>query len=72
MHYNLLLVSLVNLHGFLDYGDFFDCELDSAELDDVATLHNVVYFAVIVLQAPHNQVHVFVQLLRHRCDAAPL
>ena len=65
---HLHLVALINLHDFLDYVDLLHCKLDASELYNVATLHDIFNLVVLMLEAPHHEVHVLIQLLRDRGD----
>lgn len=65
---HLHLVTLIDLHDFLDYVDLLHCKFDASELYNVATLHDIFNLVVLVLEAPHHQVHVLIQLPRDRGD----
>ena len=57
---HLHLVALINLHDFLDYVDLLHCKLDASELYNVATLHDIFNLVVLMLEAPHHEVHVLI------------
>ena len=69
---HLHLVPLIDLHDFLDYVDLLHCKFDAAELYNVATLHDIFNLVVLVLEAPHHQVHVLIQLPRDCGDVLAL
>ena len=72
MPLHLHLVALIDLHDLLDYVDLLHCKFDAAELYNVATLHDIFNLVVLVLEAPHHQVHVLIQLPRDRGDVLAL
>jgi hypothetical protein len=65
VNYDLIFVSLIHFHAFLDNVNFFDSKLYSTQFYDISSLHDIFDLVITMLKTSDNKVHVLIKLFGH-------